>query len=313
MLFITACEYRFFKKPITIGYSAYNGYELFELAQSESFYNSQEIMLAQFQNNSDVLRAFRNKLLDVAATSLENAIDMLEHDNDIRIILILGSSNGTDIIAVKNNITSIKDVIGKKIVYNTTSHAALMLAELLKSSGVNYQNVDIIPTLSTDLRFVLEEESNVELVATTIGFLPTLKKLGFDKIISSSKNAPDTYFNVLVARGEVYNDLTLLGEIAQGYYDALYFFRTQKEKAFAILRNSAIAANEYGDKDFTFNDFKFYGEDKNVEMLGDRAEMFTTIAAREAIKMKELGLMLSDVNVSHLLACDYAYLHTGKN
>ena len=68
--------------PVAIGTNIWPGYEPGYIAKDNKLYGVTDVSLRQFPSATEVLRAFRNQSVDVAALTLDEAL-MLRHYNHV--------------------------------------------------------------------------------------------------------------------------------------------------------------------------------------------------------------------------------------
>ncbi len=108
-LFAAACsEPRI--QTLRIGTSVWPGYEPLYLARELGYLKTDEVDLLEYTSASQVLRAYKNGLLDAAAITLDEAIKLLEGGEDFRVILVMDVSNGADVLLGQASLKSIDDL-----------------------------------------------------------------------------------------------------------------------------------------------------------------------------------------------------------
>lgn len=62
--------------PIVVGTNIWLGYEPAYLAETKGLYGDHDVDLRQFSSATEVLRAFRNEAVDIAALTLDEALSL---------------------------------------------------------------------------------------------------------------------------------------------------------------------------------------------------------------------------------------------
>lgn len=64
--------------PLRVGANVWPGYEPLFLAESLGYYNGQNIEIITFPSSAEVMRAYRNQAIDVAAVTADEALQISE-------------------------------------------------------------------------------------------------------------------------------------------------------------------------------------------------------------------------------------------
>ncbi|MGB3638583.1 MAG: hypothetical protein WBA39_13555 [Rivularia sp. (in: cyanobacteria)] len=96
--------------PLRVGFLVWPGYESLYLARDLKYYKDTPIRLVDYPSASELIRAFRNKNLEVVTLTLYEALLVAETEPDVRIVLILDSSNGADAVLAKPKINTLSDI-----------------------------------------------------------------------------------------------------------------------------------------------------------------------------------------------------------
>ena len=86
--------------PLRIGSNLWTGYETLYLARDLGYYNDKPIRLVDYPSGTEEVRAYRNKEIEGAGLSIDQALVLAATQENIRIIAIMDVSNGGDVILV---------------------------------------------------------------------------------------------------------------------------------------------------------------------------------------------------------------------
>ena len=140
------------REPIKIGTNVWIGYEPLYLARKQGFFNDLPVSLVQMTSSTDVIRAFRNGLIDCASLTLDEAFLLLQDDKDIKIMFVMDVSNGADALLAKPGIKSLKDLKGKKVGVESSTVGAYTLSRALEFGHLKPVDIHVITTF-TEARY----------------------------------------------------------------------------------------------------------------------------------------------------------------
>lgn len=186
--------------PITVGTNIWPGYEPGYIADSRNLYGEADVAMRQFRSATEVIRAFRNKTLDVAAVTLDEALMLAESGISIRVILVTDVSNGADAIMARPGMASVEDLAGKRIGVENSALGDYVLRRALQLHGVPTEDVQQF-SLTVDETVEAYRSNTVDAVVTFEPFKSQLASLGARKIFDSSE-IPNEIIDVLVVRTE---------------------------------------------------------------------------------------------------------------
>lgn len=183
---------------VIVGTNVWPGYEPGHLAESRKLYGDADVSLRQFLSASEVLRAFRNRSIDVAALTLDEALQLQQSGIDIQIFLVADVSFGGDAVLARPPVKSVADLAGKKVGVENSALGEYVLARALQINAL--QNSDVSPvSLTVDETVRLYRDGSLDAVVTFEPFKTELLKLGAVKIFDS-RQIPNEIVDVLVTR-----------------------------------------------------------------------------------------------------------------
>lgn len=222
------------QNPVAVGTNIWVGYEPGYLAEREGLFGDATVNLRQYQSATQVLRAFRNKAIDVAALTLDEAL-MLHHSGiPIRIFLVTDISAGADAIMAKPEITSVRDLAGKRVGVENSALGEYMLARALQLHGVKESDVHEV-SLTADQTVDYYRTGKVDAVVTFEPFKSKLYQAGARKVFDS-REIPDEVVDVLVAREDfAAENPEAVKAIASGWLAAVEIVNRRNPKAIAEM------------------------------------------------------------------------------
>ncbi len=100
---------------LRVGSNVWPGYEPLFLARDLGLFGGAPIQLLEFPSSTEVIRAYRNGAIDVAAVTADEALLLAESNPGQRIILVCDVSRGADVILARPAATSMSDLRGRRI------------------------------------------------------------------------------------------------------------------------------------------------------------------------------------------------------
>lgn len=223
-LFSCTSEY---SSALKVGTNIWPGYEPLYLARASGFWDEKSVNLIEFTSTSEVLRAFRNHSIDVAALTLDEAIALIVDRPDTRIIMGTDFSAGADVVIAQSGTEAVEQLKGKKIGVESTAVGAYMLARFLEKNHLTISDVEVV---------FLEVSQHVDAflahkVDAVVAFEPVrtqLLKHG-GSIVFSSREIPGEILDVLVTREDLIKkrqgDLEVL---VNGWFQSLQLIKEQR-------------------------------------------------------------------------------------
>jgi NitT/TauT family transport system substrate-binding protein len=219
-----------------VGGSARAGETPIWLASELGYYSGVNLKLTEYGSAAEVVQAFRDGKLQVAAVTLGEAMQLRRVIPDLKIVLLLDSSNGADAILAQSNITDLHQLQGHRV---GADEAGLYFLDLaLRSANMQMQQLQIVP-LSADAQEAAFREHKVDAVVASEPVKARLLAAGAQTLFGSGR-APNKLFDVLITRddniGRYHREMVGL---AQGWRRALDYFSTEPGKAMQIMAKRA--------------------------------------------------------------------------
>lgn len=217
-------------QPLRIGNNLWPGYELSHLAHALGYDNGANVRLIDFSSAAEVVRAYRDGLLDVAAVTADEALQAGAGGGANRIVLVCDTSDGADVIMATSGIASMQDLRGKRVGVETTVLGAFVLARALDLNGMTPADVTVVPVPlpEHEAAFV---SGRVDAVVT---FEPNRSRVlarGGHAVFDSAA-MPGEIADVLLTRSVLPPEQeAALQQVVQGWFRALAFLRTSPDQA----------------------------------------------------------------------------------
>ncbi len=227
---LAGCDLSAPQEPLLIGTGPWSGYQPLYLARQLGHFDNQPIQLIEYPSNSEVLRAFRDGLINGAALTLDEALTLRENGHRPRVVLVMDISNGADALLARSDITSLAQLRGKRIGVENTALGAYFLSRILTEAGLTPADIEPV-SMPVDLHASAFANGQVDAVVTFEPVRTSLLAAGASELFSSAE-LPNEIMDVLVI-DENYlasspQQVTLL---LTGWFDALEQTRQQTSLA----------------------------------------------------------------------------------
>lgn len=183
---------------LSVGTNVWPGYESLYLGRDLGLLDDTTIKLVEYTSATQVIRSFRNDVIQVAGLTLDETLEVAESIGDCRIIAVLDYSNGADVLLAKPEITSLAALKGQRIGVETTALGSFMLAKILQRAGIALHEIAFVP-LEVNEHEAAFRSGQVDAVIT---FEPAASKIlrQGGKVLFSTKDIPGQIMDVLVTR-----------------------------------------------------------------------------------------------------------------
>lgn len=230
---------------LRIGTNVWPGYEPLYLARQMGYYDATPVKLVEYTSASEAIRAFRNGAVNGVALTLDEAILLAETDPDLKVVLVMDTSDGADVILAKPEFGTLQDLKGKRIGTETTALGAYVLTRALQNSGMNVSDVIVVP-LEVGEHQNAYETGAVDAVVTFEPVRTNLLNAGAHEVFNSSQ-IPGEVVDVLVIRGNfLKKDSGQVQGTLRGWFKALDYMKADPARAFAIMgEREHISAEEF--------------------------------------------------------------------
>jgi len=270
VLYIMTCSFMLLsctaneQKVLKLGTVVWVGYEPLYLGREKGFIDSNEIKLVEFLSASQVLRAFKNNLIDVAALTIDEVMILLDEGFDASIFLVVDVSNGADVIIANKKFNSLKELKGRRIGYENTALGAYILSRALKMNGLTSRDVELIDMDVNETESALIN-NKVDGVVTFEPARSRLLEQGYKEVFSS-REIPDEVVDVLVVRKEKLQQYKpVLKKLINGWFKSVEYMAANKKESLDIM-NKRLGLSESAIIN-AFSGVKFPSKEENRMFL----------------------------------------------
>jgi NitT/TauT family transport system substrate-binding protein len=121
------------------------GDDLIYLARDLGYFGVQPIRLVTYPSTYEIVRAFQNKTIEVAALTSYEVLRMLEHGDGLRVMLLMDVSHGGDALVARRGIGSLQALKARRVGVEFDTFGAYLLARALEAGGLARDDVTMVP------------------------------------------------------------------------------------------------------------------------------------------------------------------------
>jgi NitT/TauT family transport system substrate-binding protein len=277
--------------PLRIGANIWAGYECLFIARSLRLFQPRPIKLVEYTSTSEVLRAFKNRAIEVAAMTADEFLRLAADQSDIRAILVMDVSKGADALIGRSGHASIHDLRGKRIGVEVNAVGVYMLTRALASVGLRTGDVEPI-ALENHEHFKAFTGGKVDAVVT---FEPHRSRIlqHSGRILFDSSKIPGEIVDYLVTRESV---LTSRGPairaLLKGWFEARERLLVDGEETARLVaaRQNVTASEFLGILDL----LEIPSLEKNKQLLSSQERYLASLQKTHTI-MVENGLLCGEL------------------
>lgn len=221
--------------PLRVGTVLWPGHGPLFLARDLRHYPEGSIQLIEFTSTVEVIRAYRNRAIDVAGVTADEALSVAAvQPDEHRIILINDVSRGADAILARPEIGSLRELAGKRIGYEPAALGALMLARALESARLSVADVTLV-AISVAEHPSAYASGRVDALVTFEPYTTLILQQGARRIFDSAQ-LPDEIVDVLLSRREtLVHRRAALKTLVAGWFAALEYLRREPSQAMRLM------------------------------------------------------------------------------
>ncbi|MDH5518266.1 MAG: ABC transporter substrate-binding protein [Gammaproteobacteria bacterium] len=282
--------------PLKLGTTVWVGYEPLYLAREKKYINDQEIKLVELLSATQVMNAYRNKTIDMAALTMDEVLILAEEGFDPVVFLVLDSSNGGDAIIANKQYKSFDELKSKKIGYENTAVGAYLLSRALDINSMTSGDVGLVAMNVNETESALVNKQ----VDAVVTFEPAKSRLlenGFVKVFSS-KEVPNEIIDVLIIRKDLISkNKGHLNNLVDAWFKSLAYYKDNEIDSLRIMNQRLKLSEQRIVKAFEgvvfpqrAENLRFFENDESVPAI-------TSIAVRVSSQMKKNKLLKNDISV----------------
>lgn len=280
------------KSPLNVGFHDWGPYEVLCIANKDG--KLKNINITKTSSSSKTMELLKQKKIDAAGLTLDEAIKVLSDGVDLVVVLVFDVSAGADMLIAKKEISHPLHIKGKRIAVEYTGLGALMLSKFLDKYGLKDEDISKV-IASVDQHYDLWKKGDVDACISFPPFSDNLIKDG-GKIIFDSREIPNTIIDVLVVRREIIEDKAdQIKELVKNYFTILDLYFYNSEQFYHEVASCMDMIVDVEDVRESFRKLSIPTLSKNINMLNVNSSLLNN-AKYIAMHLKNWGI-IRDVEI----------------
>jgi len=286
-------------EPLAVGTNVWPGYEPLYLAQTKGLLSQKDVHLVQYPSTSEVIRGFHNGAISAAAVTLDEALLMSANGLPIKIVLVLDSSNGGDVILGQANLARLEDLRGRKVGAEASALGAFVLCRAMELHGLDCRHDLTVVNLEVN-----EHESafSAGAVDAVVTFEPVRTRLLAKRarLLFDSREIPNEIIDVMVVRSDVLDQRTdQVRALVKAWFAALDYMASKRADALAIMgQREQLSADEFNE---ALSGLQIPDRNENLAMIGGEQPTLTQTAPNLVRIMMQHGLLPNAPHIEGLV------------
>lgn len=197
VLAVSSCRL-FEDKPITVAAHVWLGYEPMFLARSEGWLDTQQVSLLETGTATESIQALMDNKADAAALTLDETLKARAMGLPLTVVMVFNTSVGADMLVADKSIKTLSELKGKRLAYEASSLAEVMLVNVLLEANLSKQDVNLVK-VGVDEHVAAWRRKQVDAFITYEPVATQLLSSDMHKLFDS-RQIPNTIVDVLVVR-----------------------------------------------------------------------------------------------------------------
>lgn len=302
MMSFTRCSSPSTKLPVVkLNIVTWPGYGPIYLAKEKGFFKEEGVDVdCQIQENTQA----RNAALvsgetDLIGITLESIVLANAQGLPMQVVGISDISNGGDGIIAKNDISSVKDLKGKRVAFPEGQPSHLFLLYHLDKAGLSATDIKPVYTDDAGKAGEIFAAGQVDAAVTWEPWLSRTVETGKGHVLVDSKGVKDILIGIFAAdRNRVDSNSDKLQRFFRGWYRGLEYAQAHKAESVPIMAKGFQMPSE--EFDAILRGLRPIGKDEAKQMLGavNPPGTFYQMAKYEAELWRKAGVMTQSVDPS---------------
>jgi NitT/TauT family transport system substrate-binding protein len=283
---------------LCVGTNINPAHECLYLARSLGYQQNIRARLVELPSASGVLRAFRDRSIDCAAITLDEALLLAAQRQNPKIVLIMNLSHGGNVILSQPEISTFRQLKGKRIGVESSAMGAYILSRALELGELPLDEVILVPLEASEHEEAFRKKEIDALVTSD----PVRTHLTQDGAHTLFDNAliPNEIIEVLVVREEalaIYHQ-ELKGMIRSWFHAVDYLTHHPENAAAQMAPRTGMSTHDLLS---SIKNLTTPQQQENRQLLGLKDPQFLSVLTELAETMNQRGLLPAPVDARSLL------------
>ncbi|MEO5341822.1 MAG: ABC transporter substrate-binding protein [Gammaproteobacteria bacterium SHHR-1] len=289
-------------QTLRVGTNLWPGYEPLYLAQDIVQPGwDKAIRLVEYPSATEVLRAFRNRAIEAAGLTLDEALLLKQDGVPLRLVLVMDISQGADVIIARPEIPDMAGLRGKRVAVESGALGAYVLTRALELHGLGLDEIDIahLDVSSHRQAFV---SGQVDAVVTFEPVRTQLLNAGGREVFSSREIPGEVVDALVVHEDFLQRQPETVEQLIKGWFQALQLLQQRPDEAAGLIgKRLKLSPREVLD---SYAGLYLPSPADNLKLIGGPTPDLLKTLHKLRQLMRERNLLGDDVDLSQLLSAD---------
>lgn len=284
-------------EPLRVGLLLWPAYELPFLAREAGELPPDRVELVDFRSPAEVLRAYRQDLVDAVALTGGYALELAAESPEHRIALVIDYSEGGDALVARPGIEDLSGLEGARIGLESSTLAFHILGRALEHAGLRPEQVRVVPV---DIAEHLNayRAGDVDAVVTYEPMVTHVREEGA-RVLFDSTSMPGEIVDVLITREETLRERREeLQLLADSWFSGQERLRREPTAAAAVM--APREGVDAGTLLAALGGIRLVDRDANRRLLSPGSELSASLRSLAEL-LQVYGADLHGVDVDRLL------------
>lgn len=235
VLLFAACQPR--PVSLKVGLNSWPGFDIVWYAEETDIFDRRglDIELVPFDNAQDTTRAMMRGALDAAFVNLWDVLQVDPAEDSPTYIMVTNISNGSDGIVARKEVSSVKDLGGRRVGAKLGTVNHLILLEALQLHGVPPQAIELAD-VSNEIAVTQLKDDKLDAAVLWEPLLSQTADAIGGQVIYTTRDTDSLVIDGLATRGEMARSKrAALEKLILAWFDVMHALETQPDVVFETV------------------------------------------------------------------------------
>lgn len=270
--------------PLVVGTVPWVGTEPFYLARELELFPA-PVHLVEYLSSEQEIRAFQNGVLDAAAVTLDEVMNLDRVGQQARVVLVLDASNGADCLMAQPSVTSLAALRGRKVASEDVTLPTYMLSRALQLEGLRMEDIQREPRALEDYDEALRK-GEVEAVVAFEPYCHLLEAEGARRLFDSSQIPGEIIDVLVVQKHTLESQPEQVDALLRGWFAALGAIEERPAES-ARRMGPRVSLGEHAFLEAQRGVRHLNLPEQRLQLMGDKPRLQETLQRMGAIMVQE--------------------------
>lgn len=294
------------RQPLRIAIHDWVGYAPFQRAADTGLLDRARIQLFRLSSAPAVGIGLDFGTLDGVALTMDETLRLIEERKDLRVILVIDESVGSDAIVAKPGIADLASLRGRRVGFEPNTASQFLLSRALEMNGIGMHEIESV-TVPIDQHMAEWRAGHVDALATFEPVMGPILSSGA-KVLFDSRQLPGEIVDVLVVRADLLQERAGdLKHLIHAWFAALQLDRSPGSETEAALAHYSGQSIE--DTRRSLQGMRFPSSAEGRQMITGPSPLLLPRAMRIQAWLRDSQFVAGDIAPSVLFGPDVDALY----